>query len=111
MQEILTLLSQLQLPHVTPVTILIAVGIVLLLLLLWRSGWRLKTLRKVKIGPVEAERFKSNSKRLASTQEAKEGGIAAGSINIHLQDNTFQGKVGDIGGIIVKSGEETDQQE
>jgi hypothetical protein len=82
--------------------VIAAVGILILLIILWRSGWRFRSLKKVKIGPVEAERFESIRKDSALPKESSGGAVTAKDVNVQVEHSTFHDQVGDIGGIIVK---------
>lgn len=82
----------------------IVVVVLIILYLLWRSGWSLQNLKKLKIGPVEGERF----------DEGKENGAETGQsfseIDVQVHNSKFEGDVGDIAGVIIKS-EQKDEDE
>lgn len=82
--------------------VIAAVAILILLIILWRSGWRFRSLKRVKVGPVEAERFESPGKDSNPPKESSGGTITANDVNVQVEHSTFHDQVGDIGGIIVK---------
>lgn len=72
-----------------------------------KSGWHPKKLKKVKVGPVEAERFEPISKNPDLPKESIEDSVSSDNIHVRVEDNTFKGKVGDIGGVIIKGNQES----
>lgn len=84
----------------SPFLILVVIGVVafvsIIIVLLWKSGWSLRNIKKLKIGPVEGERF---DERKAETSVDKQ---PANGINVQIRNSRFEGNVGDIGGIIIK---------
>jgi hypothetical protein len=78
------------------------VGALLFLVILWKSGWRFGSIKKVKVGPVEAERFEPTSNDSRSPTRTGVEAINTKDINVSVTDNTFRGQVGDIGGVIAK---------
>jgi hypothetical protein len=89
-----------QLPPLVWLIILAVAGI--LLVLIWRSGWRFKSLKKVRVGPVEAERFEPSTTNTTPPKEASAATVGDSNIQVQVKDSTFHDKVGDIGGVIIK---------
>jgi len=87
--------------EITPIIIMIAllmVGIIILIVL-FRNGWKIKDLKKVKVGEVELERKTDESPELKSGD----------GINVEVKNSSFHGGVGDIGGVIIKNEKSTDK--
>ena len=84
----------------SPFLILVVIGVVafvsIIIVLLWKSGWNLRNIKKLKIGPVEGERFDEKKARSSADEQPASG------IDVHIRDSRFEGDVGDIGGIIIK---------
>ncbi|MBX7228940.1 MAG: hypothetical protein K1X48_04990 [Burkholderiaceae bacterium] len=96
-----------QIQHSSFALFLVIIIVIALFLILWRSGW-LKSIKKMKLGPVEAERFESKPKKPSpEPKEETDKSIAADRINVSVRESEFKGDVGDIGGIIIKENKES----
>lgn len=73
--------------------------VAILLYVFARSGWDLRNLKRLKIGPVEAEK---SDKETSARQTAPEGGIAVGETKVTIRESEFRQGTGDIGGVIIK---------
>ena len=80
-------------PYLVWIAVVSVILILLIILLLWRGGWRLRGIRKLRVGPVEAERF---------DEVDETDGPQYGRIDVTIDRSEFKGNVGDIGGIITK---------
>lgn len=78
-------------PIVITITLLLLGTIILIIL--FRNGWKIKDLKKVKVGEIELER---NTDEVPASKS--EGGI-----NVEVANSSFHGPVGDIGGVIIKN--------
>ena len=69
---------------------------------LWRSGWTLGKLKRIKLGPVEAEKAESAQKGADSRSQPPTSHTSTRDISVQVSGSNFQKNVGDIGGIITK---------
>lgn len=76
----------------TWIIVVALVAVLALLFLLWRAGWSLRSLKKLKIGPVEGERFDQTAEK---DQEVR----SFGDVTVEVHESTFRGDVRDIIGV------------
>jgi hypothetical protein len=94
------------LSHLPPTFLFLSgvLAVAVLLVLLWRSGWGLKHLRRLRVGPLEGERFDANRQDDKTLPHLSSRDVSTGEINVDVAGNYFGNKVGDIGGVINKGG-------